>query len=519
MRRVAALPLALGALTALLVYLSCPPYDLSWLAWIALVPLCAAIAAFGREARAGVFVAGALLGAALFYPVLFVPGGTLAERVGGWVFLVFLVALFFLLFGWAAAHLRRTWPRAVPLLLPLVWIALEYGFRLVFWGFAPYLGVTQWQNPWMLDLAAYTGIHGVSAAVAAVNVAASELLAGLLGLGSEAARLRVGGVYAVRRPPLQWFPIVAGLLTALAVIVQESLTLATVRSAGSSTGVAGVQRVYLVQPGFTVEEYDAAQSVADHEALFQRAKALTAAALAGGGAGGAATFPQPLVVWPETVLHYPAYQNPALRERVRAAAREWGAWFLLGLPREDRPGGERETLWNSAFLLSPAGVDVGYYDKVHLIPVAEDQFTPGARPRVFPAGGHVLGVGICSDAVVPSHARSMVLQGAQALYYLSSLGRIGELAAVEVAFVAFRAAENRVPALQAATNGHSVVFGPDGRLVARLDEGEEVLAADVEVSGSPGSFYTRYGDLPVLLGGVIMFASGVIRSRRRVRVW
>jgi len=131
----------------------------------------------------------------------------------------------------------------------------------------------------------------------------------------------------------------------------------------------------------------------------------------------------------------------------------------------------------------------------------------------------VFGVGICSDAVVPAPARSAVLQGAQALYYLSSLGRIGDLAAVEVALVAFRAAENRVPALQAATTGHSVVFGPDGRLVAQLAEGEGVLAANVEVSGAPGSFYTRYGDLPVLLGGVIMFASGVIQSRRRVRVW
>lgn len=519
MRRIAAIPLVLGALTALLIYFACPPYNLGWLAWIALVPLCAGIAALGHGAQAGAVAAGALLGAALFHPVLFVPGGTLAERIGGWIALVFLVTLFFLLFGWAAARLRRTWPRAVPLLLPLVWIALEYGFRLVFWGFAPYLGVTQWQNRWMLGLAAYTGIHGVSAAVVAVNVAASELLAGLLGLGSETARLRVGGLHGVRRPPLQWFPIAFGLLTALAVIGQESLTLAAIRGAGSSPGAAGVQRVYLVQPGFTASEYDAAQSLADHEALFRRARALTASALQGGGADETATFPQPLVVWPETVLHYPAYENPALREQVRAAAREWGAWFLLGLPREDRSSRGGEILRNSAFLLSPAGADVGFYDKVHVIPIAEDQFTPGDQPRVFPAGGHVFGVGICSDAVVPAHARSAVLQGAQALYYLSSLGRIGDLAAVEVALVAFRAAENRVPALQAATTGHSVVFGPDGRLVAQLAEGEGVLAANVEVSGAPGSFYTRYGDLPVLLGGVIMFASGVIQSRRRVRVW
>lgn len=544
MKRSAWLPLALGALTALLLILSYPPYNLGWLAWIALVPFFLGIAAADRHVHILALAAGVPWGAALFYPVLFVPGGSALERVGGWLLLVVLIGLFTLFLGWAGAYLRRR--RLQPaLFLPLVWIALEFGFRRLVVGFAPYLGVTQWQNGWMLALASFTGIHGVSAAVAAVNAAVAELLIVMLGIGAEVPRLRSWAVHAALRPPMYWLPILLGGFTAIAAISQGFLGFPAVRGGERPGGAEGVHRVYLVQPWFTAVEYDAAQSLSDHETFFQRARELTRTALAAGRAepvvrvgappvdgglvqrarvGGAAAQEAPagpltyLVVWPETTLHIPAYEDPGLREQVRSAAREWGAWFLLGLPRQGREGG-KELLYNSAFLVSPQGFDAGFYDKVHVIPIAEDQFAAGGGVAAFDVGDQRVSVGICSDAVVPSHARRAVLEGAQALYYLSSLGRIGGLAELQVAFLAFRAAEHRVPVLQASTTGPSVVFGPDGRMVERLAPGEGVLAADVAMGGATGSFYTRSGDLVVVLAGVMMAVSGVIQSRRRLRVW
>ena len=186
--------------------------------------------------------------------------------------------------------------------------------------------------------------------------------------------------------------------------------------------------------------------------------AQTEGALSGLG-GRAETGTETLIVLPETVVHYTAWDDPLFQERFTQFARSEQIHWLIGLPRSakvehgsvgrDGPSPDSRER-NSAFYIGRDGVRKAVYDKIYVIPVAESQFAPGATAGVIGVGGHLLGVGICSDVVVPDHALATMRAGAESLHYIASLGHIGGLTHLERAFVVFRAAE------------HGVLRHPDG---------------------------------------------------------
>lgn len=583
-----------GLVSGALLLLSYPPYDLSFLAWVALTPLLwRALSRPGTRAVAGgalTAVGGFLWGAGLFYPLLFVEEGTAVERVGGFLLIGLITALVLSLFDLLAqTAARTTCERGRWFLVPLLasaWVCVEYLVRTLVAGFSTYLGVTQWQASLPLILASYGGIYAVAWLIVAVNAA---LVTVGLALGPRAeGKLQDGFLDRAEPPPpksegsgareapgrsekrkrlsesrlshrgsrdwqgsrgtARWVFPVLGAATLWALLsgghvgplnrfepperiepqLEGALDHGGPVPAGLQPGDQPLQ-VVLVQPHFTPALYrEARDEMEAQRGLWRNALAQARQALESASGPGAT-----LVVLPETVVHYPAWGDPAFRESLARLAREKDVHWLVGLPRAQArptqaataaptaPGRLDESLdlrdRNAALWVEASGEGRFVYDKIYVIPVAESQFAPGRRPGFIEIAGRRLGVGICSDVVVPDHALATVRAGAESLHYIASLAHIGEIAWLERAFVSMRAAEHGVTVTQTATTGPTLIVDGRGRLVAGAERGEPaVLVAKIEPRSGGPTLYTRWGDWVVFVSAVWVLTASFGTGGRRL---
>ena len=77
-----------------------------------------------------------------------------------------------------------------------------------------------------------------------------------------------------------------------------------------------------------------------------------------------------LIVWPETAAPFFFLRTPDLSAQVQAIAKESGGSLLFGAPAWELTA-DGESYFNRAYLLSPQGEVLGYYDKAHLVPFGE----------------------------------------------------------------------------------------------------------------------------------------------------
>ncbi|ABC28870.1 predicted amidohydrolase [Hahella chejuensis KCTC 2396] len=98
----------------------------------------------------------------------------------------------------------------------------------------------------------------------------------------------------------------------------------------------------------------------------------------------------------------------------QAVAREQGVTLMVGAPVRMEEGEPQVGL----FVISPE-TPVFHYSKMHLHPGEDQHFAPGAGEKVFELQGVALGLAICADTGVATHARNTAAAGAAA--YLSSV--------------------------------------------------------------------------------------------------
>ncbi|HZE88827.1 MAG TPA: apolipoprotein N-acyltransferase, partial [Verrucomicrobiae bacterium] len=237
-----------------------------------------------------------------------------------------------------------------------------------------------------------------------------------------------------------------------------------------------------------------------------------------------------LVVWPESSVPSPLLSSPGYLEALELLAKNLDVDLLVGSVHYERRGEPGERTYNSAFLISGRGRPIERYDKVHLVPYGEyvplrrylgfadklvveaSDFTPGDRPRALSGAGVTLGPLVCFEAIFPSLARSVALEGAQLLVNLTNDAFLGDSAGPRqhLALAAIRAVENRRYLVRAANTGISAVVDDRGRVLQSLDYGRAgILVADVPLSARL-SIYTRVGDaagwLCVILSALAPFA-------------
>ena len=479
---------ALSLLSAVLLILIFPGFQVVWLAPVALGPMLVAMAREDRWRRRFLmgWAAGIVYWFGVCYWIQFVLSvyGGMGDLEGWAVFTLFALAkaLHMAVFALLAGILMRRW-WAAPAVAAL-WVAVEVTHGPL--GFAWLaLGNAGIDMSFPLRLAPLTGVYGLSFVFA--------LMATALALA------------ILRRPRIElaWLGLLLPLVLLPALPSAER----------------GRQSALLVQPDIPVNEEWTPQSLDRYERQ-QVMQTLR-------GVLEEQAQPPSIVAWPEDPGPFYYYEDPHFRAYADNLARSAHVWLLLGVVAHAPDGAPL----NSATLVSPDGQAVSRYDKVNLVPFGEfvpgpfrwltqkisqeaGDFEAGRSVVVSPVGDHRLGAFICYESVFPNFVRKFANGGAEVLFNLSNDGWFGKSAArrQHLTIVRMRAAENRRWILRATNDGITATIDSAGRLRGTLPLYTEATSYTGFTFISEKTFYTRFGDwFPALCATIALV--GLVAER------
>jgi len=380
-----------------------------------------------------------------------------------------------------------------------VWVALEMMIARILGGFPwELLGASQYRLVPLIQLAAFTGVYGISFLV--IWVSLSLLSAALMVIRRPTARsVWVGELF---------LPIVA-----IAVLFNVGL-----RTLAHGPPAPRTLRTVLVQPSIPQTLIWDASKDADrfHDLLRLSEQALTNRA--------------DLMIWPEAALPKMLRYDQETFEALTGLARRHHLWLIVGSddaePRRDLGGPDDAAYFNSSFLISPEGRVAERYVKRNLVIFGEylplqhwlpflkyltpiqGGFTPGSHSVLFDLKDlnvHT-SVLICFEDTFPQLARTDVRPDMDFLVNITNDGWFGEGPAQwqHATTALFRAVENHVPLVRCSNNGVTCWIDSAGRLQDVLYDsrgaiyGPGYLIAEIPLPAPgathPLTFYSRNGD-------------------------
>jgi predicted amidohydrolase len=148
-----------------------------------------------------------------------------------------------------------------------------------------------------------------------------------------------------------------------------------------------------------------------------------------------------------------------------------------------------EGIFNRGQIINRSGDLTGSYDKVHLVPMLdEDKYLKAGNSHcVYEIEGVSFGFAICYDIRFCEFLRKLALCGAQALIVsaewplirLSHWQALLKARAIENQY--FVLAANNVALGETQFAGHSVAHGPDGSTLAQFEFSEDVKVVNINV--------------------------------------
>jgi apolipoprotein N-acyltransferase len=495
--------LALAALSGLLLALSFPPTEWSWLAFVGLAPLLASLE--GRRPLASFFL-GWCAGLVYYTVVVWwvtnsiIHYGYIAGPVA-WAVLFLLTAAMAFFPGIFALLASRYTSGGVPaparvLTLACFWTALEWvRGHLLFLSF-PWgnLAYSQFRNQAFIQHASLTGPYGTTFLLAASG-------AGIYGLFRFFRKGR-------RNRPMELAAFVLALVLIAPAWIWGAFRI------GSATETGKDVRVAVLQGNI---QQDVKWDPAFREKTFENYRYLSLQA-AGSGAD--------LIVWPETATPFYYQDSPHYRSRLMKLARETGRPLVFGSPAYvAAPGGIN--LRNRVYMIDGTGKEAGWYDKLQLVPFGEfvplkewltfagklvqevGDFTPGEGYRIFVVGEKPFGAVICYEIIFPEIVRNFVARGAVFMVNLTNDAWFGRTSASLQHFsqMVFRAVENGVPVVRAANTGISGFVDDRGRILLQSDLFVRGYFVEDLSLGRGGTFYTRHGDIIVWISMLVLAAA------------
>ena len=504
---------AAAGLSALLLVLSFPDFDFSFLVWIALVPLIVVIARRPSPGRA--FLLGWATGSVFFYASCYWLTYSMIHYGGLPAVLAYLllipgalvIGIFPGLFTLLLAVVIKRWGHLAVLLAPVLWTALEWirlGVTGQLWNA---LGYSQAYHPALIQPANWGGVYAVSFLIVAINSAVALFII-------ERSRWNVAaGVSAV----------------ALVVLVfWLSPKFVTVNNTSQTSAV----HVIALQPNVPMK---LEKSVDEMKQLLERHWSMSTNALK--------SLPEDqlprLVIWPESPMNFTYARDSGFQEQLATFAKVNRVSLILN-SLEPAPNG----FYNSALLINEEGRMISQYDKIRLMPFGEyvplpqwlpgaslitgivGEFTPGDKYTLMPFGQDRAGVFICIESAYPWIARTLTNEGAGVLINISNDGYLGRTAVMRqhLANAIFRGVENGRPVVRVTNSGLTALIQPTGE----FQDVTSPFETDVrvwKVGGGPTSRtpYTRFGDvfvhlcvtITVLVLLVVLFSR--IRSFRQLR--
>ncbi len=505
----------LALLSGGLLALCFPPFGLYPLAWVALVPLLAALLRV-RRARHGAGL-GLLTGLVFFgalhrYLLMYGLLPTFAVAL--------LEALPVALFG-ALAVRPATERRALRQVAGLAgaWVLAEWlrenlgGLSLTFGQ----LGYSQQPSLPILQTASLGGALGISFLIVLLNAA----LAGALFPADRRVRGRGAALVLVSL-------VIGGFWFWGSRVLRSSLP------TGPPLQVAVVQPNVPLHTPVTPE---------DQEECLKQYPRYTDLLMAAYGPPEASRPGRPqLVVWPETALPVALNLDPVAEEVARLTARRHQIWLLMGAlevsaTEEDRAGhlSIYSHTYNNAWLFDPQGTLRGTYSKMDLVPfgeyvpfrdrlpflkrypVREFDFSPGRERNLLEVEGRRCGTLICFEAIFPEPSRDLVQQGAEFLAFLTSDAWAGPSQEVLIhsQTAPLRAVETGRWIVRAAATGESGVLSPRGEWVDSVPPWHSGVAQAPIALLQAKTPHSRWGDWPLIAGCLGLVVLGWRRRPRQ----
>jgi apolipoprotein N-acyltransferase len=512
---------AATAASALLLALAFPNTSWQPLAFVALAPLFVTLRSVGMAAAIGLAwlwtilfslgVASALPRAVETY-FLQPPLASFGFAMFVWTFTA---AIYFMAFAATYRALgRRASALAVPLLAAAAWAGCEVLrgrlantselFAANPWGLVAY---SQVGFDALVQVAALTGVYGVSFCVVGVNAAAAELALAYRRERRLPRNALVGAALAV-------VPALAALLYGAVVL----------RNAPSAEPEGGTP-IAVIQPNLAVGSQ---WSSSAHGAHLEEQLRLTLRAAEMGA-------PR-IAFWPESSLTFFLELEPAYQRAIASVLAYSRLELVVGGPRVADPDAKDPDYFNSVFALDAGGAIRGRYDKQQLVPFAEflplrrfdflrrrfervRVFRHGAPSSPLPTSAGPAGILVCNEAMYPEVARARAREGATYLVNPSNDTWVQSAVWADRMFdlVSLRAVEQRRFLVRASTAGPSAIVDPWGRVQRRTSTFEATYLLGRIAPRHELSLYARVGDAfgwaCIAAVGLALLRASVVVSR------
>ncbi|MEP6568270.1 MAG: apolipoprotein N-acyltransferase [Acidobacteriota bacterium] len=495
-------------ISAALLIVSFPNFDLSLLAWIALVPVLLVVARAPRPFRS--FYLGWLFSTAFFYGSCYWLTYSMIHTGGlsPWVAFALLlpatlvVGVFPAVAMLLLARAIRSWGTSALFLAPILWPALEWARLETTGQLWNAIGYSQAYHPLLIRSASWGGVYAVGFLVVLVNVAVAFAL--------------------LRRTSRAYVIAAVALLAVGATLFASSLSTPVEVDAHFDASSVFVIAIQPNVPVTIVKSEDELQQ------LTARHLSMSESALQQLPDDGKPR----LVIWPESPMNFSYGSDNRLRDRLATFAKTNKTSVLLN-SQELAPN---DGIYNSALLINEEGKLVAQYDKIRLLPFGEyvplpdwlpgvglirgivGDFTPGTKYQLMVVGTVRAGVFICIESAYPAIVRTFSGEGADVLINISNDGYLGPTAVMRqhLANAVFRAVENGRPLLRVTNTGITASISPAGE-VQDATEGfkPEVRVWTIAQTHQAPTFYTKHGDLFVVSCTVLSLLMFALSFRRR----
>ncbi len=479
-----------AVVSSVLVVLSFPKIDLSFLAWIALSPLLALL--YGKDKKTA-FKIGVAFGFVYFFGTTYwiyhsinmygsiplVPSLLIVALLS--LYLSLYPAFFSVFY---AVVLRKTRFPAL-FLAPVLWTSLEFVRSYMLTGF-PWssLGYSQYRFLTAIQVADITGIYGISFLIVSVNGALADLF-----LLKRRTRER----------PLHPLLPTACAFIGLFIVLVATFAYGSYRLHQQRNGSS--IRLAVVQGNIEqAHKWDPAYQ----QSVIKVYEKLSSSSLA---------EKPDMIIWPESAVPFVFGKTRELTDDVVAFQRSMNSYLLFGSVLFKN--GSSNAYSNSALLLDRDGKVSYIYDKIHLVPFGEyvplrsvlffvnklavgvGDYVPGDSyiKAVTPFGS--FGTLICYEIIFPGLVRKFYVKGGDFIVTITNDAWFGKTSGPYQHFTmaVFRAVENRKPVIRAANTGISGFIDSNGEIIrtTKLFERTELMG-DIRTDKTL-TFYTKYGDI------------------------
>lgn len=464
--------------TGILFSLSVAPFDYWYLAYIAHVPLLFLVCRSPLSETVLAFTAASLIiSASWWYSVV----------AYSWLIFIQIAVVVGISYAtWAVLSKvlynglgDGWWSALVP---ALVWVGIERILTSSYVGVPHNMGLTQYRQPELIQLAALFGIYAVSFLVVAVN-----------GLLAYALHRFIDYREKIRTPVI---------MVAVAIAVLSLNYLYGVSRLNDRVD-ADVISVGVLQPVILSEIYrNSRRNAQDRQWIEGTLDELTHTALAEN---------RDMLFWPEGGDGTIVMRLPEERSRRYTLAREHGTDLLIS--SDDIASDGRK--YNSIFSISKDGQYQGRHDKVLLVPGGESTYSPGGVYNLLPTSYGYVAAAICYETNFPEIFRRYTERGANILFASTSDSAFkrSSLPLSHANLSVFRAVENNRWLIHASNAGPSMLVSPLGEIKSRTAMFDRTVLYGEISSLDDLTPYTRWGYvMPDVLASIVAVTALILTT-------